>query len=73
MFKLIVIAFIFLGVVYYIDIVVRIAQDERAGKVRYKGLKLIIPFAYWIFPYRDKTKVKKKRNVKPKNQKNEAK
>jgi len=65
MVKILVMAFIFLGVVYYIDIVVRIAQDERAGKVRYKGLKLIIPFAYWLFPYREKKrKVKSKKSKK---------
>jgi hypothetical protein len=69
MFKFIVFAFVFLGLVYYIDIVVRIIQDEKAGKIRYKGLKLIIPFAYWLFPHRDK-----KRKVKPKKSKqNEAK
>ncbi len=71
MFKLIVIAFIFLMLVYYFDIVVRIIQDEKAGKVRYKGLKLIIPFAYWLLPYKEK---KPKRKVKPKKAKqNEAK
>jgi len=71
MFKIIVIAFTFLMLVYYMDIIVRITQDEKAGKMRYKGLKLIIPFAFWIFPYKEK---KPKRKVKPKKTKeNEAK
>ena len=64
MFKLIVVAFIFLGVIYYIDIVIRIIKDEKEGVVRYKGLKLIIPFAYWIAPYKEK-----KRKVKSKKPK----
>ena len=63
MFKLLIIGLSVLVFVYYIDIIVRIAQDEKAGLVRYKGLKLILPFAYWFFPYKVK---KKKRNVKPK-------
>lgn len=71
MFKLIVMAVIVLMMVYYIDIVVRIFQDEKAGKFRYKGIKLIVPFAYWLFPYKEK---KLKRKVKPKKSKqNEAK
>ena len=71
MFKLIVIAVVALGFVYYIDIVARVYQDEKAGRVRYKGLKLIIPFAYWMFPYKEP---KKKRKVKSKKRKsNEAK
>lgn len=71
MFKFIVLAFIALMFVYYIDIVARIVQDEKAKKMRYKGLKLIVPFAYWLFPYKEK---KPKRKVKPKKTKqNEAK
>jgi hypothetical protein len=71
MFKIIVVAFIFLMLVYYMDIIVRIVQDEKAKKMRYKGIKLIVPFAYWLFPYKEK---KPKRKVKPKKSKqNEAK
>jgi len=71
MFKLIIYAVIILWVVYYMDIIVRVVQDDRAGKFRYKGFKLIIPFAYWFFPYKEK---KLTRKVKPKKiQKNEAK
>ena len=71
MVKIIVVAFIFLMLVYYIDIIVRITQDEKLGKMRYRGVKLIIPFAYWLFPYKEK---KPKRKVKPKKTKqNEAK
>jgi hypothetical protein len=66
MFRIIVVAFIFLMLVYYMDIIVRITQDEKLGKVRYKGIKLIVPFAYWLFPYREK---KPKRKVKPKKPK----
>ena len=66
MFKLIIIAFIALMLVYYMDIIVRIVQDEKAGTMRYKGPKLIIPFAYWIFPYKEK---KPKRKVKSKTKK----
>jgi len=70
MFKLIVVAFIGLGIVYYVDIIIRITKDEREGKVRYKGLKLILPFGYWMFPYREKKKVTKgKLQVKPKKTK----
>jgi len=56
--------FLFFMVMYYIDIVAKIRKDERVGVERYKGLKLIIPFAYWMFPPRDKSKHKKKK-VKP--------
>jgi len=71
MFKIIVVVFTIIVALYYIDIVARIIQDEKKKVVRYKGLKLIIPFAYWLFPYKEK---KKKRNVKPKKSKsNEAK
>jgi len=73
MVKLLVVAFVFLAAIYYVDIIIRIGKDERAGVVRYKGLKLIIPFAYWIAPYKEKTKRKKKKNIKSKTQKNEAK
>jgi hypothetical protein len=69
MVKLLVVAFVFLAAIYYVDIIIRIGKDERAGKVRYKGLKLVIPFAYWLAPYKEK-----KRKVKPKKiKKNEAK
>jgi hypothetical protein len=57
---------------YYIDIVAKIKKDERAGIERYKGIKLVIPFAYWMFPPRDKSK-RKKRKVKPKNTKSNEK
>ena len=68
MFKLIVVAFVFLAAIYYIDIIVRIVKDEKENVVRYKGLKLIIPFAYWLAPYRKKKpKAKKKVNNNPKN------
>ncbi len=68
MVKLLVAAFVFLAAIYYVDIIIRIAKDEKAKVVRYKGLKLIIPFAYWFFPYKEK-----KRKVKPKKiKKNEA-
>lgn len=70
MFKLIIIVLMIIVALYYIDIVARIIQDEKKGVVRYNGAKLVIPFAYWFFPYKEK---KKKRNVKPKKQKNEAK
>ena len=71
MVKIIVVAFISMMIVYYIDIIVRITQDEKLGKMRYRGVKLIIPFAYWLFPYKEK---KPKRKVKPKKTKqNEAK
>ena len=73
MVKLLVVAFLFLAAIYYVDIVIRIRRDEKEGVVRYVGLKLIIPFAYWIAPYKEKKKVKKKTNVKPKNKSNEAK
>ena len=73
MVKLLVVAFVFMAAIYYVDIIIRIAKDERAGVVRYKGLKLIIPFAYWIAPYKEKSKRKKKTNVKSKKQSNEAK
>ncbi len=74
MFKLIVVAFISLMIVYYIDIVIKVSRDEKERKFRYKGFKLIIPFAFWLFPYRDKPKAKKRKSqVKPKNSKNEAK
>jgi len=74
MFKLIVVAFISLAIVYYADIIIRIGRDEKEGKFRYKGFKLIIPFAYWFFPHREKkSKRKKKINNNPKTKKNEAK
>lgn len=66
MVKIIVVVLMVFMVVYYIDIVVKIKKDEKEGNVRYKGCSLIIPFAYWIFPVRDK---RKKRNVKSKTQK----
>ena len=74
MFKLIVIAFISLWIVYYIDIVTKVTRDDKEGKFRYKGFKLIIPFAYWLFPYKEKPKAKKRKSsVKSKTQKDEAK
>ena len=70
MFKLIVVAFVFLAAIYYIDIIVRIVKDEKENVVRYKGLKLIIPFAYWLAPYKEKKpKAKKKVNTNPKKSK----
>lgn len=65
MFKFIVLAVIILAVFYYMDIVAKIVQDERHGRVRYKGLKLYFPFAYWLFPYKEKKKRKPKAKVKP--------
>ena len=70
MFSILVSAVIILMFVYYIDIVIKIYKDEKAKKVRYKGFKLIIPFAYWIDPYKEKKPVaKKKSNVKSKTKK----
>lgn len=72
MVKLLVAAFVFLAAIYYVDIIIRIVKDEKAGVVRYNGPKLIIPFAYWLFPYKEKKPAKRK--VKPKKSKeNEAK
>ena len=68
MFKLIVVVFIFFSAMYYIDIIVKIRRDERDKKVRYKGMKLFVPFAYWIFPYKVK---KPKRKSKVETQKTE--
>lgn len=65
MVKIIVFVFLFLMAMYYIDIVGKLMKDEKNGIVRYKGLKLYIPFAYWFAPVRDKPKRKKKSNVKP--------
>ena len=66
MFKLIVIAVVALTFVYYVDIIAKVIKDEKAGLVRYTGPKLMLPFAYWLFPYKEK---KKKRNIKSKNKK----
>ena len=67
MVKIIVMVFLFFMVVYYIDVVAKLRKDEKEGTKRYSGLKLVIPFAYWIAPVRDKSKRKSK--VKPKKTK----
>lgn len=64
MFKLIVAAVVALAFVYYVDIIAKVIKDEKAGLVRYTGPKLMLPFAYWFFPYKEK---KRKRNTKSKN------
>lgn len=67
MVKIIVMVFLFFMVIYYIDVVAKLRKDEKEGTKRYGGLKLVIPFAYWMAPVRDKSKRKSK--VKPKNTK----
>ena len=75
MFKLFVIIFMILMGLYYVDIIGKlIKEDKREGPANYSGCKAIIPFAYWIAPFREKKKVKKNRlNVKSKSKTNENK
>jgi len=72
MVQTLVLFLLFFIVIYYIDIVGKLFKDERENVVRYKGIKILIPFSYWLFPIKNKPK-RKKSNVKPKQKSNEKK
>lgn len=67
MFKLLVIVFMIIMGIYYVDIISKLLKDDKqAGPAKYGGCKAMIPFAYWIAPVKEKKKRRKKKNVKSK-------
>jgi len=73
MVQTLVLFLLFFIVIYYIDIVGKLFKDERENVVRYKGIKLLIPFSYWVVPIKNKPIRKKKNKVKSKQTSNEKK
>jgi len=67
MFKLIIMVFMVILGIYYVDVLGKFIKDEKEGKATYKIGRMILPFGYWIFP------VKKKKKLKSKTTKNEKK
>lgn len=68
MFKLVIIVFIILLSVYYIDIINKVIKEERdkeRGKKpnhNYEVILALVPFFYWLFPLPVKKRSKRKSN-----------